>query len=247
MRAVAGYCRGTGQILNLCIGFVPDFVNIYNFGDAGSVLPVTIWNKHFSADACLEGYTNDSVDGNALADHTQAEGIQPYLGGYIMDSVTQPSTTYGASTVDCFTWDTVDYRYQSGTGPHPRTDATGATIDTWTLDTKGSYTGSFNALLTGTYTGAGSRIQIDGHWYTITVASTETTADDVELSMDPINKKGELVYKGAIQFITGMYGTCGYPVALGAVSKPGFKLAAISTVNEDTEMFSFEAGTYDSH
>jgi hypothetical protein len=247
MRVVSGYCRGTGAILNVCIGFVPDWVKIYNFGDAGSVLPIAIWNKHFLADACIEGYANDFANADALADLTQAEGIQPYTGGHIMDGTTQPSTVYGNAGVDYVTWDDVDYRYQDGTGPYPRTDATGATIDTWTLDTQGSYTGSFNALLTGTYTGAGSRIQIEGHWYTITVASTETTADDVQLNMDPINKKGEYVYTGAIQFITGMYGTCGYPVALGDVAKPGFKMAAISTVNESGEMFSFEAGTYDDH
>lgn len=245
MKVVSGSCRGTGAVLYVCIGFVPDWVKVYNFGDADAVLPITIWNKYFRTDATLEGFTNDFVNADAFADHTQAEGIQPYLGGLLLDSTSQPSVTYGHADVDYVTWDYCDYRYQSGTGPYPRTDATGDTIDTWYTDTAASYTGHLNALLTGTYTGAGSRIQIENKWYTITVASTETTANDVELNMTPINQKAETIYEGKVQFITGMYGNCGFPVQRGEVAKPGFKIAAISTVNVSGEMFSFEAGTYD--
>jgi hypothetical protein len=246
MRVVAGSCLGTGQVLNVCIGFVPDWVKIYNFGDATATLPIVIWSKYFAENAIVEGAgCSDFKTCSTTVDLEQTAGISPYLGGHMMNSATQPNITYGNAAVDYVTWDNVDYRYMSGTGPHPRTDATGDTIDTWTLDSLGSYTGSFNALLTGTYTGAGSRICIEGHWYTITVASTETTADDVELNMDPRGKNGEYVYKGAIQFITGKYGNCGFPVARGSIAPSGFRLAAISAVNVITEMFSFEAGTYD--
>jgi hypothetical protein len=240
MRVVAGTCRGTGAILNVCIGFVPDFVNIYNFGDAGTEFPFTVWNKFFSTDAELEGFSNVWSDMDAFADHTQAEGIQPHYGGVLMNSTTQPSITYGNAGVDYVTWDDVDYRYTTNKGPYPRTDALINTIDTWTTDTGASYTGKFNADVTGT-------ICIAGNWYTITVltASQGSADDEVQLSMTPVGPAGRTLTSAAITHISGMYGSCGYPVARNDYSKPGFKMAAISTVNTAAEMFMFEAGTYD--
>jgi len=248
MRVVSGSCRGTGAILYLCIGFVPDWVKVYNFGDATTVVPITIWNKYFRTDATLEGFSNDFDNADALADHTQAEGIQPYIGGHLMDTTNQPSVTYGNASVDFVTWDYVDYRYKSGTGPHSRWDAEGETIDMWYTDTAGSYTGHFNDDVVGTYIGPGSTVCIAGNWYIITVlaAGAGSAANAVQLNIAPIAPGGKVLPSAAVSKITGMYGSCGYPVARNGLAPPGFKLeGALGVVNTSGEMFMFEAGQYD--
>lgn len=247
MKVVAGNCRGTGQIMYLCIGFVPDWVRIYNYGDAGFALPFALWHKHWSADAWIEGASNIASNMSGKLDLTQAEGIQPYYGGTLMTSTTQPSITYGHANVDFVTWDYCDYRYAAGEGPFPRQDAEGLTIDTWKADTPASYTGSFNDDVVGAYIGPGSRICIEDKWYTITVlaAGAGAVADAVQLSKTPVDDNSNTLSTGRITYISGMYGNCGYPVARGDVAPAGFKIAAITNVNVITEMFAFEAGLYD--
>jgi hypothetical protein len=247
MRVVAGNCRGTALALTLCIGFVPDWVKIYNYDDGGNEFPFAYWMKYFSTDAELEGYENVWDDMDVFVDYTQGEGIQPYYGGATLNSTTQPSVVYGHANVDYVTWDDVDYRFATGKGPHSRTDSAGDTIDKWTIDTLSAWTGHFNAVATGTYIGAGSRICIDGVFYSILVLSASGTANDVELSAAPVRPGGLALTSGAITKITGKYGNCGYPMQRGDVTPAGFKMLCTSgsVVNVATEMFMFEAGTYD--
>ena len=245
MRVVAGNCRGTGAVLNVCIGFVPDWVKILNYDDDAALSPYAHWNKYFSTDAEIEGY-GGTWDAALLALYTQAGGIQPYYGGVLMDSTTQPSVVYGHANVDCVTWDDRDYRYKTGEGPHSLADSAGDTIDTWSTDTAASYTGSFNADSTGTYIGIGSEICIDNDWYHIVTFSTSSaTADAVELNLVPTRPGGRTLTSARISKITGKYGTCGFPIARNDYTKPGFKMAAMANVNVSGEMFMFEAGTYD--
>jgi hypothetical protein len=149
--------------------------------------------------------------------------------------------------VDYVTWDDCDYRYADGEGSFPRQDSVGVTIDTWFLDTPGSYTGRFNEDVVGAYIGPNSRVCVEDKWYWITAltAGQGVGADEVQLSLEPVDSKSHILSTGRVTFISGIYGNCGYPVARGDFSPAGFRLGAAGAVNASGEMFAFEAGTYD--
>lgn len=247
MKVVAGNARGTGATLYVCCGFVPDWVKVITYGDAGNEMPWAHWTKYFAANGEVEGFSNLGSDADAHGDLEQEAGISAYVGGTLMTTTTQPSVTYGNASVDYVTWDDRDYRYASGEGPFDLQDSAGSTIDTYTVDTAGSWTGHFNDDVTGTYIGAGSRICIAGNWYSILVLTggQGVSSDEVELSGAPMGRNGNTLTSATVSFIGGMYGNCGYPVARNSVAPAGFRLNAITNVNVSGEMFMFEAGVYD--
>lgn len=225
MKKIGGRFHGTGAALYVCIGFVPDWIRMWNVETA---TPAWLeWNRHMAQVLCNEGIVRDT-DGGALADLAQGEGIQTFYGGTVMNSTNQPSVTYGNASVDYVIQDKKDYRFMAD-------DAVTADIDTWTLDS--GYAGHFNSDVTGTYIAAGSEIVIDGNLYHIMVltAAQGSAASEVTLSHTG-------VASGDVQYIGGRYGF--KPIPIGDTAPAGF-VTRETTVNESGMIVAFEAGLYD--
>lgn len=233
MKHIAGIFNGTAAVVYICIGFVPDWVRILSHQATNP--EEAFWSKHMrSVDWCEGSFTAGSS--GIVTDFGAAGGIAPYYGGDLMTTTNQTSVTYAEGIY--LDWDDMDYRYGPNLGPGGVSgDAVSDTIDTWTLDTAGSRTGSFNGDLTGTETGVGSMICIDGKWYQITVltAGQGVSDDEVTLNLEPSS--------GEVQFISGRFSH--KPLAVGKVTPAGFRVSYTTTVNVNDEIQFFEAGTYD--
>jgi len=232
LRRIGGVFNGTGADLYLGIGFVPDWVTIWNL--EGTQVIRLDWNIGMMRSAeIVEGiqFTGADVAAAAL---TKGTGLLPYFGGDMLTATQAGIVTYGEGVY--LKWDNVDYRHYSGNSPHCLGDAVAVDIDSWILDTAANNTGHFNEDVAGTYVGEGSKIIIDGKVYTI-VALTATegeAADEVTLSHS--------VKSGDVQFIGGMYSM--KPMIEGEVTSEGF-LISNTTVNVNDATCSFEAGKYD--
>jgi len=231
---IGGTFNGTGTDLYLCIGFVPDFVHVWNL--EGTQILEAYWNKHMRASEVTEGL-QVSGSSSTVSALTLGNGIQPYFGGTTLATADVGTTTYGSADAVYLKSDARDYRYTNDDSPFGVGDAAEETIDTWTLTTVGSYAGTFGATgaVTGTYIGKGSPICIDGRFYAIVGFTADGgDDDDVVLNLPAAS--------GVISYIGGMYST--RPMIAGEVSKDGFMIGD-ATVNVDSAMCAFEAGTYD--
>lgn len=231
MRRVGGLFNGTGADLVVCIGFVPDWVKIWNL--EGTQIIRLDWNKNMMrAGEVVEGLQFTGAD-VACAALTIGTGLLPYFGGVSLTSTQAGTTTYGEGSY--LKWDHNDYRKLAANSPSGLGDASTVDIDTWTLDTAAANTGHFNAGVSETYIGEGSRIIIDGREYSIVSLTTDGDgSDQVTLSHS--------VSSGEIQFISGMYDF--KPMVAGEVTAEGF-LIANTTVNVNDALCAFEAGKYD--
>ncbi len=224
MKTISGSFNGTGAALYLCLGFVPDFVDVYNA--EGTQILQAKWNIEMMRTAEIsEGIQLSGADVAAAA-LTAAAGILPYYGRETLTSTMAGTVTYGEGVY--LKRDDKDYRY--GTDG----DAVADDIDTWTLTS--GYTGYFNEDVTGTYIGEGSYIWIDGLKYAIQslTAGQGEAAGEVTISHTGIKS-------GLVEYISGKYGY--KPMVSGETTKEGFVIAN-TTVNVNDEMCSFVAGTY---
>lgn len=231
MRRIGGTFNGTGADVYLCIGFVPDWVRVWNLEGTQRIL--LEWNiLMMRAKEVVEGIQLTAADQTAAA-LTIGTGLLPYFGGDTLTATTAGTTTYGEGVY--LKPDHNDYRMLAANAPNGLGDAKTEDIVKWTLDTAAANTGHFNAGVAETYIGEGSKIIIDGKIYTIVALTTDgDAANQVELSHPA--KTGE------IQHISGMYDY--KPMVAGEVTKEGF-LIANTTVNVDDAMIAFEAGKYD--
>lgn len=230
---MAGVFNGTGADVTLCIGFIPDYVTLWNLqGTQGIKL---VWNKGMQrATEVVEGihFTGSDVTASAL---TKGNGILSYYGGITLASADVGTTTYGSTNAVYLKPDYFDYRRVTDVATGIVGDAVSTLLDTWTLTNASNYTGKFNSNVNGTYIGAGSSININGKTYAIVGLSNDGDADDdVTLS--------HLAKSGTIHAIHGMYDY--KPMVAGEVSKDGF-LISDSTVNVSAAQIAFEAGQYD--
>jgi len=225
---IGGRFNGTGADLYICVGFVPDFIKVWNV-EASTPLSIE-WNKHMGDVLANEGILRPA-DGGATQDLANGEGIKRYYGGDLLTSTNQTSVTYGEGVY--LVEDSQDYRRYPASGVTG--DAVAEDIDTWTLYS--AYTGYFNGDVTGTYIGEGSPICIDGKWYTIVVlaAGEGEATDEVTLSETGVKS-------GNVNFIGGMYGY--KPLALNKVTPAGFRISN-TDLNVNDAIVAFECGLYD--
>lgn len=225
---IGGHFNGTGADVYVCVGFVPDFVNIYNL--EGTVELKIQWNKMMMGAAeVVEGVDTQTEAPTALV---KGAGLMPYYGGEVLTAAKQTSTTYGEGIY----LKRDDWDYRSYSGNRSPGDAVAVDIDTWTLDTTANYTGHFNEDVNGTYIGEGSRICIDGKWYTIVALTAAQGEGDDEVTLS------NTVPSGDVQCITGKSGY--KPIPVGSMTPAGFFLSN-STINVNDALISFECGTYD--
>lgn len=228
-KSICGSFNGTGAAVYLCLGFIPDFIQINSVEDADAAR--LEWNRGFRSSEQIGGIVVHTASGLVPVLKTAGAGVEDYEGGDLMTSSNQTSTTNGEGVY--LEKDETDYKaIDIADGS--------ATIDTWTLDTAGNRTGHFNNDVTGTYIGEGSRILIgtgtgeNAKWYTITAltAGQGISADEVTLD--------RAAPSGAVLAITNMYDF--RPVPLGAITKAGFKLNVTSVLNVNDELQSLLAG-----
>jgi hypothetical protein len=224
---IGGTFNGTGAALYICIGFVPDFVKVWNC--EGTQALQLEWNKNMRSVEIQEGV---ELATSTFAANLVSAGIRQYFGGETLDSTSAGTVTYGEGVY--LKRDDHDYRYPNG-GTNGLGDAVADVIDTWTLYS--GFTGHFNEDVTGTYIGEGSPICIDGKWYYITALTAGTGEATNEVTL---NQTG--VKSGKVEFIGGKYDY--KPMVAGEITKAGF-LISDTTVNADGKMCAFEAGTYD--
>ena len=90
---VMGTCDGTGAAINVCLGFIPDYVKVWNMEDAGNKEPVLEWIKEMAVITQMDegiktvGISDTDIDRTVMA----ADGIAAYAGG---DEITYDGTTH---------------------------------------------------------------------------------------------------------------------------------------------------------
>ena len=229
---IGGHFNGTSADCYVCLGFVPDFVTLWNI--EGTQILRLDWNNMMSKDVhTLEGIQSRAATSEAVG-LAVGTGIAPFVGGYMLDATMAGTTTYGEGVY--LKRDDYDYRRVHNTPPGVTGDSLINDVDTWTLDS--GYTGHFNATVTGTYVGIGSRILIDGRWYTIQACtSPQLTATNVGLNITGVPS-------GKVTCITGKYGY--KPMVAGEMVKSGFCFYdATNVINVNDQTIVFEAGMYD--
>jgi len=83
---VFGTCDGTGAAINVCLGFIPRFVKVWNMEDAGSLAPQMEWTRQMALITAmaqgenLKGMSDTDMD-RALLTTT---GIAAYAGGDVI-------------------------------------------------------------------------------------------------------------------------------------------------------------------
>lgn len=235
MRRIGGTFNGTGADVYLCIGFVPDWVRVWNL--EGATLLGLEWNINMMrALEVVEGVqiaSEATISARVATALTIGTGLLPYFGGDALDATSAGTTTYGEGVY--LKPDNNDYRKLAVNSPDGVGDASTEDIVKWTLDTAAANTGHFNAGVAETYIGEGSKIIIDGRIYAIVALTTDGDAAD-QVTLSHPAKTGE------IQFIGPMYDY--KPMVAGEVTKEGF-LIANATVNVNDAMMAFEAGKYD--
>jgi hypothetical protein len=232
MKVVTGTFNGTGAAVFLCLGFIPDFIKLLALeDDAGAN---AAWNRDMRAADCINGIL-DTNGATALSLLTAGNGFEPYEGGEVLTAAMQTSADYGEGVYLAFDKRmTRDERNSTANGGSAVTEV----ISTWTLDTAGNRTGHFNEdVASGGRIGEGSKICIDGVWYTITALTAGQGEAANEVTLD------RAAPSGVIEAITPMYDLA--PLAVGDITPAGIKCNITSVVNVDDEMQMFIAGTYD--
>lgn len=219
---VSGNVLAYAGDMYICIGFIPDWVEIWSLGHSDEVY--ARWSVNNRLLLATGGFTlNDDGDVSPEAMGTVPAvdtGIQIYRGGTIISATSTPSTT------TCYVKDPT---------PDARGDGAGADIDTWTLGSSANRTGNWNDVCSTSTVGIGSRICIDGRWATVVaLTGNGEAANEVTLN--------EALGSGRIDMLTSMYDY--YAAAAGTIAPAGFWIDSGSDIVDQAVQFYFEAGCY---
>lgn len=246
---VRGFFNGTANTLYLCLGGIPSRIEMCNL--TGATPDWLMWDRTMIHNVLTcEGMVQDNV--GETFNMAEGEGVTPYFGGDLMDSLNQTTVEYGDGIY--IMNDDHNYRVMSDATLGKFGDASDADITKWKLDTVGSETGHFNdgiagGDVNGTYIGAGSKIIIKapstyplssteglpkGVYETCifsVTANTGEAADEVKLMHN--------VPSGDVLFIGGKYGY--KPVPRGQTTSPGIKINDVTYINVSDEFCGFVA------
>jgi len=91
-----GTVTGTGSAINVSLGWIPDYVKVYNENDAGSLWPTIEWWRGMSDGHALKGLKviDSGSSGNASQAKITSGGISQYSG----DTTHAPGFTIGTDT-----------------------------------------------------------------------------------------------------------------------------------------------------
>lgn len=89
-----GTVEGTGSAINVSLGWVPDYVKVFNYDDAGSKAPTMEWWNGMTDGHGLKGL--GVADDGATGDTSQAKVTSNGISEYAGDSDNAPGFTIGA-------------------------------------------------------------------------------------------------------------------------------------------------------
>lgn len=234
MKIIQGNFYGTGTDIYLCLGTIPRRIEIIDLEAASPIR--TIWDRSHMTDILTVGGINLAANGT-VTDNAYGEGIDPYYGGDIMTVAIQSDVSYGGNPA-YIERDDRDYRYYTNVAAGIFGDAATEDIVTWTLDNTSTGRGHFNADVTGTYIGKGSRVLIQGNsnknryeaYITADVSVAGKEASEIYLNQN--------IPSGKVQLIGGKYDYIAVPI--GKVTSAGVRIGIDST-NVSNKMIGFTA------
>jgi len=252
MEMISGLFNATGANLTLCVGFIPDYVKVYNLEDAGSLYAKVEWWRDMRLVGATRGLvevtgtTYRAIDLRTVSD----EGILIYRGGDMLTSTNQTSTTYGSGVF--LGVDKADYKADL-------TNGVVAAVNKWTLGSSTNRTGNFNANLlhalaaaggngsgTAGRIGVGSRIVIrETSGQAIKEAFIEVGGNSAAAAGSAANSVtlSEAIATGEVLYLGGAVDMA--PLALGTITPAGFTLEAATNINDTaSELHFFEAIKY---
>ena len=212
-RVVKGTFNGTGAALYVGLGFIPSRLRLVNKEDGDLARLEFSYPPRSSEqeEGVLLVGSGAALQISAL---THGNGVCAYHGG---DKLAAASTAYLKK-------DPSTDKRSVNTGYDP--------INKWTLGSTTNRTGNWNAECSTNWVGEGSRICIDGKWYTVTALTSNGEAAN-EVTLDRAAPSGE------IQALLGMYDWIGG--SAGDVIPAGFQVNATTVINVSGEMVEFEA------
>lgn len=78
---VMGTCDGTGAAINVCLGFIPSRVEVWNVEDAGTLYPKIDWVRLFKYTSALDEGIKETGTTDSDRAVVAANGISEYAGG----------------------------------------------------------------------------------------------------------------------------------------------------------------------
>lgn len=77
-----GTVEGTGSAINIQLGWIPDYVKVYNYDDAGSLAPTIEWWRGMTDGHGLKSLSvvDNATTGNASQAKVTSNGISAYGG-----------------------------------------------------------------------------------------------------------------------------------------------------------------------
>ena len=217
---VHGRINGTGSALYVGIGFVPDWVTLWNLEDGGGLAPKLRWNRLGGTADQEEGVLMDSTNKRTELTHGAGVAIYESFG-------TKFATTQTA------------YLHPDPSPEKKAANTSADPIDTWALDTSGSMTGHWNAGCNTTYVGEGSRILICQsvnqrvlEAAIVALSNDGDASDEVTLDRD--------VQSGIVLSLSGFATHVGITSAY--TMPDGFTINEASDLNQSGELIYFEAG-----
>ncbi len=100
---VFGTCDGTGVAINVCLGFVPRYVKLFNLEDAGTKYPTIEWiNPSMIAITAADEGMKDMDDTGVQRALLASAGVSPFTGGTKLTylSATHPHWCVVGATTD---------------------------------------------------------------------------------------------------------------------------------------------------
>jgi len=216
-----GVYYGTGATVYLCVGAIPDKVELVNLGNTTNPL-ILKWRKEFIKYS--GSYGGIILDGAGTHTYLTTTGIFPYEGGDMLTTTNQTNTTYGGGIY--LGWDLQDYRKNNSFG------VASGFINRWTQYS--TNTGKWNTpiVATGARIGIGSPIWIKEDLSgkvkkSVVTALTSTGASTNNVTLSRTITDGDIVYIG------GMYSLA--PISVGKITPAGIQIAD-TTVNATSKV-----------
>lgn len=223
MQMIRGSFRGTGAVINLCLGAIPSWIRIWNLEDDTNLEQMIWWSKAYRKTAKgFDGFRLNLLASSMTADDvTAGSGVTPFPGVVVADG-------------------TETYLMRD---PEPNKFNKGllGEVNGWVLDSPGSKKGHFNTAVcvsgaAADKVGIGSVVKIDSGSGVREYVITDLTGDGDAFEDVTLDTAAP---SGIVTFVGGMYDWVRVPQ--GMKTSPGMTLAITDTINVAGEMAAFEA------
>lgn len=143
---VVGTCDGTGAAINVCLGFKPSLVEVWNLDDTTD-LPHLVWHKSMAAITTATHGVLDKTIAGVVKDDLATAGISHYAGGAVLTwdaAQSRWETSAGADASEVYldgyynreaSTDAAYQCYGTKVYPDPRDGATVTTVEGFTIGT----------------------------------------------------------------------------------------------------------------